>query len=280
MKKIFLILLIVILLSKNSFAQKFDFEHLGGLYIYAGNKSANSLGHPEFLITDPLGRQSGFDVSKGMEVEGIPRAVYYYERIDDDETGEPGNESAILESYTPAEGLYKMSVLGTVSGGYFLNILVSDINLNRNRQDLYGTTYPGKIDNYEMTYSLTDASKFQITYVGSSEIPVFDGKGQRPTDVNKFLQYFNPQQTRTELPAATNTFNLSIIYGNTTTRETFNADLNGNNITSQFDPLPGKHEIVKIPLNQGSSTLVLSIKGTRDDGRVGEDTDRLTFIVP
>ncbi len=34
------------------------------------------------------------------------------------------------------------------------------------------------------------------------------------------------------------------------------------------------------PLVKGSNTLVLSIKGVRTDGRAGEDTDRLVFIVP
>ena len=98
--------------------------------------------------------------------------------------------------------------------------------------------------------------------------------------MNKFLQYFKPMQVRTELPAGTQSFSLSIIYGKTVKRETFKAMLNRKDISGQFDPLPGKLEVVNIPLAQGSNTLVLSIKGVKTGGRTAEDTDRIVFIVP
>lgn len=197
----------------------------------------------------------------------------YKERIDDLETGDPGEESNTFESGAPIDGLYKIAVTGTNSGKYGLDIFAYDINFAGSIQKLDGTTYPGKIDNYEITYSSDPGSQVKVTYMGSSEIPVFDGKGQRPTDVDRFLQYFNPTQARTELPAGTRNFNLSIIYSDTIKRETFSAVLEGKDITKQFDLLPGKMEIVKIPLMQGTNTLILSIKGARSDGKIAEDTD-------
>jgi hypothetical protein len=279
MKKIAAVFILIALLSVKSYAQ--DFKHIGGLYIHVGPTRTETVkGVAEFLITDPEGRKSGLDVFEGNVVQGIPSTVYDKERIDDLETGEPGAESVILESYAPINGLYKMIVVGTASGQYSIEINARDINFKRSSQELYGITYIGKIDNYEITYSSAPGSQVMVIFAGSSEVPVFDGKGQRPTDVNKFLQYFNPTQTRTELPAGTQSFNLLIIYGNTIKRETFSAELNGQNVTGQFDPLPGKMEMIKIPLNQGSNTLILSVSGVKTSGGIATDTDRLTFVVP
>ncbi|MBI4654018.1 MAG: hypothetical protein HY752_03390 [Nitrospirae bacterium] len=279
MKKIILILSVIVLLVTESYAQ--NFEKRGGLLISVGPSPTGGVkAIAELLITDPMGRCAGLDVSKGVVVQGIPNASYYKERIDDLETGEPGEESNTFEAGAPIDGLYKIAVIGTSSGKYGLDIFAYDINFKGTVQKLDSSTYPGKIDSYEVTYSSAPGSQVKVTFVGSSEIPVFDGKGQRPTDVNKFLQYFNPIQARTELPAGTQNFNLSIIYGNTIKRETFSAMLEGKAITKQFYPIPGKHEIVKIPLIQGSNTLVLSIKGVKTDGKIAEDTDRLVFIVP
>lgn len=241
----------------------------------------------ELFVIDPIGRKTGMDVTKGEVLEEIPCGGYGKESIGDLETGEVSIDVNMFELVAPTDGkapmdgIYKLNIIGTSVGGFEVTIFAYyDIMALPSIKKIDGTTYPGKIDNYEITYSSAPGSQVKVNFVGSSEIPVFDGKGQRPTDVNKFLQYFNPTQARTELPAGTQNFNLSIIYGNTIKRETFSATLNRNDITSKFDPLSSKLEIVKIPLIQGSNTLVLSVKGLRTDGRVAEDTDRLTFIVP
>jgi len=274
MKKfITLLVLITIFLSGiKSYAQ--DIEPVGGLMIFVGSapdEVVNALA--ELFITDPKGRKAGLDISTGAVLQEIPNASYGNERLG-------GYEGGLFESITPASGIYKVAVIGTGSGKYVVGATAYDINFKVSSYDIIGTTYPGKVDNYEILYSSAPGSQVRAFFVGSSEIPVFDGKGQRPTDVNKFLQYFNPMQARTELPLGTSSFNLIIIYGNTIKRETFTAVLNGKDIRGKFNPLPGKSEIVNLPLTKGSNTLVLSVKGLRMDGRTAEDTDRLTFIVP
>ncbi|MDI6800619.1 MAG: hypothetical protein QMD01_00985 [Thermodesulfovibrionales bacterium] len=269
--RLFIIIAMFIVLVNQIYAK--DIERLGGIRIGVGPFSTESVeAIAQFLIRDPLGRQTGLDISTGSILEEIPNTDY----ADDGISG----ERWVSYLYTPENGTYEVSVIGTGSGRYSLSVFGYDMKEIPSTQEKIGTTYHGKIDNYEITYSSDPSSQVQVKFTGSSEIPVFDGKGQKPTDVNKFLQYFNPNQARTELPAGTNSFNLSIIYGNTIKRETFNAELNGNNITTKFDPLPGKLEIVKIPLIQGTNTLILSIKGVRTDEKIAEDTDRLVFIVP
>jgi len=107
----------------------------------------------------------------------------------------------------------------------------------------------------------------------------FDGKGQRPSDVNKFLSYVTPTQSTTTLPAGTTSFSLVIIYDKNIIPSTFTAELNGIDIKSLFHPTPGSAESVSLNLNPGRNTLVLSVEGNLPN-RVARDTDRLVFIVP
>ena len=279
MKKIILILIFLFFMRIVSYAQ--DFEKKGGLFIVvspAATETVKAIG--ELLVTDPQGKKTGFDPSAGTVLREIPNTSYDKDRIDNLETGESGVESASFEADTPMDGQYKITVIGTSTGKYYLDIDSYDVNFTANVQEIDGATYPGKIDNYEITYSSVPGYHVADKYTGSSSIPVFDGKGQSPEEVNKFLQYLKPTQVRTELPAGTQSFSLSIIYGKTIKYETFAATLNGKNITSQFEPLPGKLEVVSVPLIKGSNTLVLSIKGVKTGGRTAEDTDRIVFIVP
>ena len=106
----------------------------------------------------------------------------------------------------------------------------------------------------------------------------FDGKGQSPRTVNKFLSFCNPSQVTTHLPSGQNTFYLSIFYGDTILPETFTAELNSNPIANQFSPAPNSDETVLLNLEPGRNTLKLSVNGILDTGREATDTDRLIFI--
>jgi hypothetical protein len=109
---------------------------------------------------------------------------------------------------------------------------------------------------------------------------LFNGKGQKPDDVNLFLGYLQPSDSQTDLAAGTTGYSVHLYYGETVDPATFTAELNRQDITSLFSPKPFTDEEVEIPLHHGRNTLVLSIAGTRKDGRKARDTDRLVFIVP
>lgn len=110
--------------------------------------------------------------------------------------------------------------------------------------------------------------------------PLFDGKGQKPDDVNSFLGYEEPTQVQNKLAAGTANYTVHVYYAKTIDPTTFTAELNKQDITTQFSAKPFTDEEIEIPLQQGRNTLVLSIEGTRKDGRKARDTDRLVFIVP
>lgn len=107
---------------------------------------------------------------------------------------------------------------------------------------------------------------------------LISGGGQR-SDVDDFLSYFNPLRKTVELSAGTTTFQVGIAYAATIDVTSFEATLNGSPFGG-FGPEAGSQEIVAIPVQSGRNTLVLTVEGTRSDGRIAVDRDRLTFIVP
>ncbi|MFP5245317.1 MAG: hypothetical protein ACLGH0_01390 [Thermoanaerobaculia bacterium] len=132
--------------------------------------------------------------------------------------------------------------------------------------------YPDSAEVYEL----------KTTVIGPSdpdEANLFLGGGQSPANVNPFLRYAAPTDTRTKLPAGTTSYVVNVFYGQTTNPATFTATLNGIDVRSQFHPIPGTAEVVRIGLGQGSNKLQLSIEGTTSSGRSARDTDTLTFLV-
>jgi hypothetical protein len=111
------------------------------------------------------------------------------------------------------------------------------------------------------------------------EAAVFLGGGQSPREVNPFLRFAAPTESRTSLPAGTEDYDVTVVYGPTTDPTTFSAMLDGVDITSRFRPMPGVIETVTIPLEDGSTKLQLSIEGKTSSGRTARDTDTLTFLV-
>ncbi|HEX2061283.1 MAG TPA: hypothetical protein VHK90_11120 [Thermoanaerobaculia bacterium] len=129
-----------------------------------------------------------------------------------------------------------------------------------------------------------DAREFQVTTttIGPSdpdESAYFNGGGQSPANVNPFLRYLAPADSRTKLAAGTTFFDVVVNFGTTTKPETFTATLNGVDVRAQFSPAPGATNVVRIPLQPGSNKLQLSISGVTSSGRTATDTDTLTFLV-
>ena len=66
----------------------------------------------------------------------------------------------------------------------------------------------------------------------------------------------------------------AIFYGSRIRPVTFNALLNGDNISGRFTPDPEGYQIVPIPLAPGLNTLVLTVEGTTATGQATAVTDR------
>jgi hypothetical protein len=227
----------------------------------------------ELLIVDPLGRRLGFDPLTGQSFEEIPGAYYEAGGLDDDETGEPDDDpTKTLYLPTPAVGGYALNVTGTGDGTYSSEFQFYDRNGAVSESDLRDIPIAtGQVQKITFTYS--DAAGAQTKIEGG-----FNGGGQRPRDVNRFLSYGNPGDSPVSLAAGTTTFPLLVFYAPSTIPSSFSAVLNGADVTAMFHPQAGGGEIVNLPLVPGSNVLKLSIDGNLPT-RVATDSDRLVFSV-
>ncbi len=227
----------------------------------------------ELVVADPLGRLTGFDPVSGQSFSEIPGSFYTTISLEDDETGTPGPETHELDIRQPIAGDYEIEVVGTGTGTYDLEINAYDPDGTPSQAVFTEIpVFPGAVHSYAFNYSKT---------VGDPIEPAggFDGGGQRPRDVNKFLSYGNPGESRTRLPADTTTYSLLVFYGETILPNTFSAILNRTDVSAWFSPSPGEAEIVEIPLDPGQNVLKLSVDG-QIPNRVATDSDRLVFLVP
>lgn len=232
----------------------------------------------ELLVEGPSRGLKGLDPISGVEYDDIPNTAYYEEGIDDDETGEIDHRTKIfslLNAGSEANGDYKLNVIGTDTGTYDLDV----VTYGRSGKMVAASgirSIPiseGETHSYNYTFSATHFD-VEPKFTGG-----YDGGGQRPHDVNKFLAYSNPSQARTSLPLGTTDFRLSIYYNSTIQPGSFSADLNGVDITPIFNPAADASEVITIPLQSGRNVLKLSIDGMVDSGRIATDTDRLVFLV-
>jgi len=229
----------------------------------------------EAYVTDPMGRRVGIDPATGTTFDEIPNAFY------DNDAGEMDNEADLpdpnprktLELFGDVDGDYTLTVTGTGTGTYNADIYAVDASQNVPSITIKDVpTSLNQVQTYVVHFDHTNAAN--VDFTGG-----FDGGGQRPRDVNKFLTYANPSSSSTTLPAGTTSYPLIIFYSTAMLPATFNATLNGVDITSQFAPAPGTMQIVSLSLSSGRNVLKLSTDGQLPS-RVATDSDRLVLQVP
>lgn len=218
-------------------------------------------GNVTLLVIDGSGRLTGIQSDGTLDVQ-IPESFYL-----------PSSTNPAVVLGNPASGDYTIFVTGTNSGDYSLSASTVDMLTSATQQAVVtGQIVQGTTLAYTLNLASTPGSTTRLS--GS-----FDGGGQRPKDVNKFLTYSNPTASQTSLPAGTTTFPLQIVYGNTILPSTFRAVLNGVNISSMFSPSPDTGQHVNLSLKSGRNVLELSVDGNLPN-RIATDKDRLVFLVP
>ncbi len=137
-------------------------------------------------------------------------------------------------------------------------------------------------DNGAEFEQLLDVHGFSIKTitVGPAEISdtaLYDGGGQQPAEVNKFLRYAAPLDNRVKVPA-NSTYTVIVYYGKTIQPATFSATLDGVDITSRFHPIPGGADAVSVAIGASTTKLHMSVDGTKSSGGKSTDSDTLTFL--
>jgi hypothetical protein len=210
----------------------------------------------ELILTDPKGRVTGFDpVGK---IEQIPQTSYV--------AAGSGQRSVRLDVRQPMEGSYLLEVTGTAPESYTLALRAWDrsgtVTVTPELRDV--PTEPGVVHLYRLDYASTGRAPLKLA-------GRFEG--------DRLLAYANHPSTEARLRAGVTSFPLIIFYGAGIKPVTFNALLNGDNISGRFTPEPEGYQIVRIPLVPGPNTLLLSVEGTTASGRTVTDTHRLVFRV-
>lgn len=226
----------------------------------------------EISVTNALGRRTGYNPNDGSIIQQIPDSYYSYSSVDDNETDEQIHQYKELFINNPTDGDNVLEVIGTANGTYSLCICTYDSE--NNSSDI---TIP------DIPISKGDRHFYNFSYPSSEAIfkisGNFDGGGQRPKDVNKFLSYGNITKSHVDLSFDMRNIKLLIFYNNSILPQTFKAKLNDKDITSTFNPVPGKFEAIDLILVKGKNTLILSVEGTLSNGHIARDTDRITFKV-
>jgi hypothetical protein len=134
----------------------------------------------------------------------------------------------------------------------------------------------------EFTEPMPDVRAFTIkaSTIGPAEVDdaaLYDGGGQQPAEVNKFLRYASPLDNRIKVPA-NSTYTVIVYYGNTIVPGTFAATIDGVDVTSRFHPAPGGADVFTVSIANSTTKLRLSVDGTKSSGGKGTDSDTLTFL--
>lgn len=141
----------------------------GGLQIWlqAGRIGERRGMHPpaELLLTDPRGRKIGTDPRRNREYGEIPEAYYAAEAKHDDETGEVGPVTKVLDVPRPPAGAYQLQVIGTTKGKYDLTIqgFVRELSDGSGKDFSDVPIQKGKVHIYVIKYSSEVGAETEVT---------------------------------------------------------------------------------------------------------------------
>jgi len=226
----------------------------------------------ELLITDPQGLRLGYDPITGQSFNEIPNGWYVEEYIEDPLRPGYGMRCRTLEIMRPDTGDYDLTITGTGDGTYDFYVRTYDIQSGVSTEEFSDVPITtDAVHSYLFNFDNTPGSQVQVE--GG-----YDGGGQRPRDVNKFLSYGTISSKSIDLPAGTTSFALLVVYDEMIVPGSFEATADGVDISSLFAPAPRTSEIVNIPLHSGRNVVILSVEGNLPK-RIARDTDRLVFKV-
>jgi hypothetical protein len=139
---------------------------LSYVYLYA-------LSPIKFQIVNPEGLITGYDLTTGNIVQGIPGANYNDEAIDSiDPDAEPAEAHDVLMIDTPPSGNYIIRIIGTGEGSYTIRMAGSGYYSGTEIPDtpiITGTATPGMIEVYRLQYS---SGTGQATVSNTNQPPV------------------------------------------------------------------------------------------------------------
>lgn len=137
----------------------------------------------ETLITDPLGRQTGFTPNLQKIVEQIPTSAYFRDSLQDDVSGAPATQTNHLtEIFQPIQGTYEIMVNGLKLGTYSLSVRTFSQDGSSQPDVLIpGIAGPGSSSTFSVQLASTPGSTSTVTVTATFSSTL--------TDINNSLQF-------------------------------------------------------------------------------------------
>jgi uncharacterized delta-60 repeat protein len=120
-------------------------------------KSISFVGHSpiQLLVTNPNGKQTGYQSSSHPYVDDIPQSSYGIDPGVRDINGNAPKapESIIYDQNNPVNGIYTLQVYGTGNGSYTVDFMSKTASASAVHHIISGTAVKGKTDTYSVTVS-------------------------------------------------------------------------------------------------------------------------------
>jgi len=107
----------------------------------------------EFVVSDPLGRKSGYDPSTNTTWDEIPGAYYMYDGLGSIDGTSPPIYMKTLNIPDPLDGDYTIIVYGTGTGNFTMEVSSMDWQGTSENHLFTGNTTEGETHTYTITYS-------------------------------------------------------------------------------------------------------------------------------
>ena len=140
--------------------------------------SAHASGPVEIILTDPQGRQTGFDPVHSISFHDIPVSAYSTDEVCDEVNGSscsPPVKSVVMAN--PMGGQYTLDVIGTGSGDFRVAVSMSDAAGNDIWHLFEGTTAPGVSSRFTFQGELIFFAAFEANLKITSASKAFQVNG-------------------------------------------------------------------------------------------------------
>lgn len=121
----------------------------------------------ELLVTDPLGRKTGYDPTTGTSWNDIPNTSYTIDAIapDGGMGSEAPEEVKTLFVYGSIDGQYTVDVFGTDQGSYVINAFASNLQGEITSQASQGEATNGSLDTIYLNYDSDIGLQYYTLYL-------------------------------------------------------------------------------------------------------------------
>ena len=123
----------------------------------------NINGGVEFLIKDAKGRISGFDPRSRKRSDDINSSYGVFSVDSENPDVEPPEPAKVFMTYSPAEGIYRLTLFGTKLSSFTMYVTLSGVNAKDSKQIMTrGVIDSGAVQDYQFVYSLTPSEPYRI----------------------------------------------------------------------------------------------------------------------